>query len=649
MVIGNIREDILNAAGPLQTCAGLQSGIEASIHAMRKIFDKESTEAVLLVDAENAFNLLNRRAALHNIKELCPSFFRYLSNTYQIPAKMIINDHENSDHILSEEGTTQGDVTAMAMYAIGIRPLIDILHGKTDASKCQQLWYADDSTAAGQLREMKKWWDLLYNVGPKYGYHPKASKTILIVKNREFYDEAVKLFEATGVKITLTGERHLGAVIGSESFRKEYIENKVKKWTRDVQQLAAIAKDEPQLAYSAYTKAISMRWCFLQRTIPDTGQYFIPLEEMIREKLIPAIIGRKISDLERKLVSLPVRLGGLGIQDPTLSANVEYRSSSIVTQSLTALIENQQADLSNYDSERVKRDIQQVKSKKEQMFLQRLEEVKIAADDKLRRSIELACEKSAGAWLSALPLQAMGFVLNRQEFRDGICLRYGWKIPNTPTYCGCGQRNTVDHTLSCMLGGYVTMRHNSIRDLEANMLREVCKDVKVEPELLPIGDSETQSSNRADKARLDVSAVGVWSSMERTFLDVRVFHPNSPSYVNTSPQQLYIRHEKEKKRDYNNRVLQVEKGSFAPLILSTTGGMGPESTKFHKRLAELIATKRGEEYSHVVSHIRTRLRFALLRCTLVAIRGERGRQRRRESPLSDVSFNLVPERDSYEM
>ena len=649
VVIGNIREDILNAAGPLQTCAGLQSGIEASIHAMRKIFDKESTEAILLVDAENAFNLLNRKAALHNIKELCPSFFRYLSNTYQIPAKMIINDHENSDHILSEEGTTQGDVTAMAMYAIGIRPLIDILHQKTDTSKCQQVWYADDSTVAGQLREMKKWWDLLYNVGPKYGYHPKPSKTILIVKNREFYDEAVELFEATGVKITLTGERHLGAVIGSENFRKEYIENKVKKWSRDVQQLAAIAKDEPQLAYSAYTKAISMRWCFLQRTIPDTGQYFIPLEETIREKLIPAIIGRKINDLERKLVSLPVRLGGLGIQDPTLSADIEYRSSSIVTQSLTNLIENQEEDLSNYDSERVKRDIQQVKSEKEEMFLQRLEEVKIAADDKLRRSIELACEKSAGAWLSALPLQAMGFLLNKQEFRDGICLRYGWKIPNTPTYCGCGQKNTVDHTLSCLLGGYVTMRHNSIRNLEANMLREVCKDVKVEPELLPIGNSETQSSNRADKARLDVSAVGVWSSMERTYLDVRVFHPNSPSYVNTSPQQLYTRHEKEKKRDYNNRVLQVEKGSFAPLILSTTGGMGPESTKFHRRLAELVATKRGEEYSHVVSHIRTRLRFAILRCTLVAIRGERGRQRRRESPLSDISFNLVPERDSYEM
>ena len=191
------------------------------------------------------------------------------------------------------------------------------------------------------------------------------------------------------------------------------------------------------------------------------------------------------------------------------------------------------------------------------------------------------------------------------------------------------------------------MRHNAIRDLEAELLREVCKDVKTEPELLPLGNLELHG-NSAEKARLDVSAVGIWSPMERTFLDVRITHPNSPSYRDKTPEQLYRQHEQEKKRDYNNRVLQVEKGSFVPLILSTTGGMGPESTKFHRRLAELVATKRGEEYSHVVSHIRTRLRFAILRCTLVAIRGERGRRRRTESPLSDVSFNLVPERDSYE-
>ena len=166
------------------------------------------------------------------------------------------------------------------------------------------------------------------------------------------------------------------------------------------------------------------------------------------------------------------------------------------------------------------------------------------------------------------------------------------------------------------------MRHNNIRNFEASLLTDICKDIKIEPELLPIGDSSTESSNSAEKARLDVSAIGVWSQMERTFLDVRVFHPNSASYMNTDPQQLYIRHEREKKRMYNDRILQVEKGSFSPLIFSTTGGMGPESTRFHKRVAELISAKRGEQYNDVVNHIRTRIRFSLLKSVLIAIRGE---------------------------
>ena len=99
------------------------------------------------------------------------------------------------------------------------------------------------------------------------------------------------------------------------------------------------------------------------------------------------------------------------------------------------------------------------------MLLGQLEEVKGLVDSKLKRSIELACEKSAGAWLSAFPLQSMGYVLNKQEFRDGLCLRYGWKIPNTPSFCACKTKNSVDHTLNCKRGGYVTMRHINIRDL----------------------------------------------------------------------------------------------------------------------------------------------------------------------------------------
>ena len=96
--------------------------------------------------------------------------------------------------------------------------------------------------------------------------------------------------------------------------------------------------------------------------------------------------------------------------------------------------------------------------------------------------------------------------------------------------------------------------------------------------------------------------------------------------------------------------MQVDKGSFTPLIFSTTGGMGPEATKYHKRLAELIADKRGEKYPDVVNHIRTKLRFSLLKSILIALHGVRGRRKRgAEAPISDLSLNLIPERHTYEV
>ena len=138
--------------------------------------------------------------------------------------------------------------------------------------------------------------------------------------------------------------------------------------------------------------------------------------------------------------------------------------------------------------------------------------------------------------------------------------------------------------------------------------------------------------------------------MERTFLDIRVMHPNSPSYMDTSPDQLYSQQEREKKRTYNDRILQVENGSFSPLVFSTTGGMGPECTKYHKRVAEVMSSKRGESYPDVMNYIRTRIWFALLKSTLIAIRGERGRRRRMdEASVTDLSLNLIPEQNSYEV
>ena len=74
-ILYSVNDGIVSAIGPLQTCAGHAAGSEAAVHAMRDVFDADGGEGALLVDASNAFNSINRQAALHNISILCPALY----------------------------------------------------------------------------------------------------------------------------------------------------------------------------------------------------------------------------------------------------------------------------------------------------------------------------------------------------------------------------------------------------------------------------------------------------------------------------------------------------------------------------------------------------------------------------------------------
>ena len=122
-MLTTLKMEILEAADPLQLCAGQDAGSEAAVHAMRHVFKEYGTEAVLLVDASNALNSLNRQAALHNLQYLCTCLATILLNTYHNDVCLFIDGRQ----LLSTEGTTQGDPLAMVMYAISVLPLINVL------------------------------------------------------------------------------------------------------------------------------------------------------------------------------------------------------------------------------------------------------------------------------------------------------------------------------------------------------------------------------------------------------------------------------------------------------------------------------------------------------------------------------------------
>ena len=618
----SLQDEIQEAAGPLQVSSGLKGGAEAAIHAMRTIFDSEGTDAVILVDAANAFNRLNRQVALHNIRYLCHPFSQVLINTYRVPSRLLII---GGGEIQSLEGTTQGDPLAMQFYALGTNPLLQ--HLRACVPEVQQVWLADDATGAGKLDQLKTWWDKVIEEGTKLGYYVNESKSWLILKNPEDMENAKSIFQNSSIKFTTAGKRHLGAALGSETFKKEYITEMVTKWCSELEQLALVAESQPHAAYSAYVHGYQHKFRYFLRTLHDIKEELRPLDEVITNQLIPAIIGSQVSETERELISLPVRLGGMGIESISSVADEEYFRSKQITAPLAAIIALQGNSLP--DPEEVNQKKKEALKQKSEHLNQKSELIDQSLSADVQRNLLQAREQGASSWLSALPLEKHGFALNKSEFRDAIALRYNRHIPNLPSFCVCGSRFDVTHAMNCKRGGFINARHDGIRDFEASLLSQACTDVESEPHLQPVTTEilSGRSANTSADARLDIRARGFWRRGQNAFFDVRVTNADSASQNNSSIHSILKKHEDEKKRAYNERVMQVEQGTFTPLVFTVAGGMGPECLKFHKSLAEKLSNKSGEKYSDVMSFIRCKLSFMCVRSSLLCLRGSRTARR----------------------
>ena len=94
------------------------------------------------------------------------------------------------------------------------------------------------------------------------------------------------MFKDTAVNVTVQGQKHLGAVIGSRKYLEEYVSEKVTNWVSEVTKLAEFALSQPQACYAAYTFGLKHRWTYFLRTLPDIQDLLEPLENAISKGLI---------------------------------------------------------------------------------------------------------------------------------------------------------------------------------------------------------------------------------------------------------------------------------------------------------------------------------------------------------------------------
>ena len=329
-------------------------------------------------------------------------------------------------------------------------------------------------------------------------------------------------------------------------------------------------------------------------------------------------------------MSLPTRCGGLGLHNSSLFYKSQRAASKSIVEPLVDMLLNERSDLPTDVLDRMNQLRKECAKIKEFEYKNRVNTMKLQLPPERLRLFGVSLEKGSSTWLTALPLREFGFDLSKGEFRDAICIRYGWRPVDLPLMCVCGKSFTIAHSLMCVYGGFVNQRHNDIRDLSVSLLKEVCPNVYKEPLLQPLtGESlRLRTASTDDGARLDLSADGFWGHRyKRVFFDVRIFCPLSSTNLQKSLSTCYRDNEELKKRKYDQRIREVEHSTFSPLVFSSSGGCSPITTLFIKRLSLLHSQKFQHQYSTTINLIRCQYSFSIIRSAIRNLRGSRSQHK----------------------
>ena len=310
-------------------------------------------------------------------------------------------------------------------------------------------------------------------------------------------------------------------------------------------------------------------------------------------------------------------------------ADFEFANSRAATEQLVEHINNQDGT-APVDTEQLKTTRRRIAIAKEKQSSSLLQTLRENMSSEQLRANDLATMKGGSSWLTTLPLKSENFGLNKRQFYDALSLRYRWTPKYLPSMCPCGKRFDVDHAMSCMKGWFVYTRHDDVRDLFATLFKDVCHDVEVEPHLETLtGELLSNSANSSDEARLDFSARRFWQKGQ-AFFDVRVFKPFAKRHLNRKLDTAFKSNENEKKRTYNQHVIEIEHGSFSPLVFTPYGGTGREAERFMTEQAQKLAERKNMTYNTIMHWLRSKLSFNLLKSAVICLR----RSRRSKSDLN---------------
>ena len=256
----------------------------------------------------------------------------------------------------------------------------------------------------------------------------------------------------------------------------------VEKWGVQLRRIAEIAQTQPHAVYTVFTKGLSSQWKYHLRSTECSPDVFATLDSIINNLLLPTLTGREFTSdqPDRTLLSLPAHMGGLAIPIVSQITAEEHAASQRITQPIVDMIVDSERKLkssicsprpSPLQPKHLSAEVimgavaecrdrtNRERSKRNMKLTDIAKSLKEDVSDSQKLLLEIANEKGVSSWLTADPSVQFSSILNKSDFRDAVCIRYGYPLDGLPTTCVCGSDLTVDHALTCPCGGYPLARH----------------------------------------------------------------------------------------------------------------------------------------------------------------------------------------------
>ena len=480
------------------------------------------------IDAANAFNSVNRGGMVLNSRHLWARASTFIFNCYQGAAPLVL---QSGEHLLSREGTTQGDPLAMFLYGMATLPLLrmsriaanSVSHNPSEHLRDGA--FADDwNGSSPSCDTLLAWIDAVCKKGPDFGVNVNIQKTNCIASPERF-EEATRAFGDKGISVS-KGSVVLGGWIGDPTAGAAWRKQKIDAWVKRVGDLAAVARDwDPQGALYITSRALVSEWEYFLKVNEVPPDELHALDDALRN-LFRALSGHPnlmLSDLEWDFIFSPERDGGIGLLLPSKVASSLFQRSLDGSSHLRASL-NGEVEFNGVSHRAAKRsaasDFQHRASLIQESLDQRIASALVADNptgDTMRlqtlRNAQRLRQVTPPRWLSVSPIPRRGFRLSAQSFRDALAGRFGLELLPLREKCTCAGAPpfTRAHAMSCNKAGYLTARHNEVRNLIGALAKEVTSEVANDP-VIRKGVAATDDRSAIPELKADLLIQGFWEN-----------------------------------------------------------------------------------------------------------------------------------------